>query len=114
MAFSDWLTGKDKSFAGLKQEDPGFKLVRETYARYGEWKDVEKAAGWPEGINVAEFVQTIRERIEKHGHLPQLEWHLKKLYGKVKDVMPEHGRLNEMRRLEKRLGDLVKAPRQSP
>jgi len=106
MAFFDWLTEKDKNFAGSRPEDPAFKLVREAYARFGDWKQVEKAAGWPEGVTVAEFLKTIRERVEKHGHLPQQEWHLKKLYAKVKDVMPEHGRLQEIRRLEKRLDGL--------
>jgi len=108
MAFYDWLTNKDKTLAA-RQEDPALRRLREAYALYGEWKEVERAARWPEGVNVADFLKIIRERVKKHGHLPQQEWHLKKLYTKVRDVMPEHGRLNEMRRLEKRLDDLARS-----
>jgi hypothetical protein len=41
----------------------------------------------------AEFVKRIKERIEIHGHLPQREWHMKKLFAKVRSVLAEHGRV---------------------
>ena len=106
--FTEWLDKKPEKFVLNKsQEHPELAAFEESYARLGGWNEVKRAANWPEGVEVAEFLKTIRERIEKHGRLPQREWHLKKLYAKVKDVMPEHGKFNEIRRLEKRLNGLA-------
>jgi len=87
--FGEWLDYKVD--APKPKAHPAFVDFVEAYG-VGEWKEVARVARWPEGVVVQEFVRLIKERIEKHGHLPQREWHMKKLMAKVRAVLPEHRR----------------------
>jgi hypothetical protein len=91
--FGEWMEYKLDS--PRPQAHPAFVDFVEAYGK-GNWKEVARVAGWPEGAEVHEFVRLIKERIKKHGHLPQREWHMKKLSAKVRSVLPEHTRLGRV------------------
>ncbi len=88
--FTEWLDNKPEKFSLIPPKDPKMVALENAYSKLGSWKEVKCAASWPEGVDVNDFLCTIKERIEKHGYLPQQEWHLRKLHAKVKEVMPEH------------------------
>ncbi len=100
MPFFDWLRNK-KPDAGFQppqqpQETPQFvgqwNFFKNNYNyEDGNWEEVERVMGWPEGKDVKDFVDTIKERIRTKGKLPQFGWHKDKLAERMRKVVPEHG-----------------------
>lgn len=88
--FANWLR-TDKP-----QETPvvtgQFNFFRNLYDHeIGSWEEVEKVARWPEGRDVAQFLEELKALIAQHGRIPAFNARLKKLFGMVRRLNPEHG-----------------------
>jgi hypothetical protein len=126
--FTNWLRHTKHSganFVGVeqserRQETPQFighwNHFRNSYDyEYGKWAEVEKAAKWPDGKDINDFFETMKERLRKTGAIPQVGWHKAKLWEKMRKIMPEHGHNHShVRELAPRMSrsNVVQTPQQ--